>query len=155
MFGTLGGGATRSSEEEHFKEQYGFLKPFEILELEDLINDPRVREEELQRFFESHPQLFRIWDYRDILPHVFLTREADGPFIPDFLLVDPDLQKAMILDLKLPQGKIVRDQRNRRRFSTALTEARAQLLEYRDWFEERTNVEHAQRRLTLVRSAIR
>jgi len=131
----------------HFKEQYSSLLPSEILELEDLINDPRAKEEDLQEFFERHPQLFRRWDQRDVFPHVFLTREKDGPFIPDFLLVDPDSQRATIVDLKLPQAKLVRRQKNRDRFSGAVTEARAQLLEYHDWFEQESNRERLKKRL--------
>ena len=117
----------------HFKDQYASLTPSEILELEDLINDLKVKENEIQHFFENHPQLFRLWDYRDVYPHVYLTRKEDGPLVPDFILVDHELQKSMILDLKLPKAKMIRKQRNRSRFSTAIEEARAQLLEYRDW----------------------
>ena len=131
----------------HFKGQYAGVTPSELMELEDLINDPRAREEDIQRFFEKHPQFFRRWDHRDVFPHVFLTREDTGPLIPDFLLVDPEAQRATIVDLKLPQAKLVRRQKNRDRFSTAVTEARAQLLEYRDWFEERGNRERLKERL--------
>lgn len=45
------------------------------------------------------------------------------------------MQKSLIVDLKLPKSKIVNRQRNRDRFSATITEAKAQLLEYRDWFE--------------------
>jgi hypothetical protein len=131
----------------HFREQYAGVTPSELMELEDLINNPRVQENDLQRFFEKHPQFFRRWDYRDIFPHVFLTREESGPLIPDFLLVDPDAQRATIVDLKLPRSKLIRRQQNRDRFSSAVNEARAQLLEYRDWFEERNNRKRLKERL--------
>lgn len=131
----------------HFKEHYSALLPSEILELEDLVNNQRATEADLQMFFERHPQLFRQWDYRDVYPHVYLTREEAGPLVPDFVLVDPDLQRSMIIDLKLPRTKIVRRQANRDRFSAAVTEARAQLLEYRDWFEQPTNREMLKTRL--------
>ena len=131
----------------HFKEQYSGVTPSELMELEDLINNPRAREDDIQHFFEKHPQFFRRWDHRDVFPHVFLTREDTGPLIPDFLLVDPEAQRATIVDLKLPQAKLVHRQRNRDRFSAVVTEARAQLLEYRDWFEERGNRERLKERL--------
>jgi len=131
----------------HFREQYSSITPSELMELEDLINHPQAREEDIQRFFEKHPQFFRRWDYRDIFPHVFLTREDTGPLIPDFLLVDPEAQRATLVDLKLPRAKLVRRQKNRDRFSAAVTEARAQLLEYRDWFEERDNRKRLKERL--------
>jgi hypothetical protein len=117
------------------------------MELEDLINNQRAREDDIQRFFEKHSQFFRRWDHRDVFPHVFLTREDGGPLIPDFLLVDPEAQRATIVDLKLPQAKLVRRQKNRDRFSSAVMDARAQLLEYRDWFEERGNREQLKKRL--------
>ena len=131
----------------HFKDQYSSLTADELLELEDLINNPRAKEADIQSFFEKHPQLFRRWDHRDVFPHVYLTREEEGPLVPDFLLVDPEAQRATIVDLKLPQARIVRRQKNRDRFSAAVTEARAQLLEYRDWFEERNNRERLKERL--------
>ena len=123
----------------HFKDQYAGVKPSEILELEDLINHPKVKENDFQAFFEKYPHFFRMWDYRDIYPHVYLTREDMGPLIPDFILVDPLLQKAMVLDLKLPKAKLVTNKHNRNRFASAVDEARAQLLEYKDWFEDSNN----------------
>lgn len=123
----------------HFQDQYACVRPTEILELEDLINSKRTHEGDLQHFFEAHPYFFRKWDYRDIYPHVYLTREAEGPLIPDFILVDPELQKAMVIDLKLPTAKLVRHKHNRDRFTSAIEDARAQLLEYRDWFEDTDN----------------
>ena len=123
----------------HFRDQYAGARPSEILELEELINDPRAKEKDLHRFFENHPHFFRMWDYRDVYAHVYLTREDEGPLIPDFILVDPELQKAMVLDLKLPKAKLVVRKPNRVRFASAVHEAGAQLLEYRDWFEDRHN----------------
>lgn len=65
-----------------------------------------------------------------------LAREEQGSLIPDFILVDPDVQVAMLLDLKLPHKRVVTRRKNRIRFSSAVEKARAQLLEYRDWFED-------------------
>ncbi len=123
----------------HFNDAYvGFL-PTEILELEDLINHPKVKESELQSFLERHPKIFRMWDYRDVYAQVYLTHEDDGDLIPDFVLVDPLLQRSMILDLKLPTKQVVVGRKNRRRFSAPLEEAKSQLLRYKDWFEDRHN----------------
>jgi hypothetical protein len=131
----------------HFKEHYGCVKTAELIELEDLINNPRTKENDIQRFFEKHPHFFRLWDYRDVFPHVYLTREDDGPLIPDFILVNPDVHHATIVDLKLPQAKLVRRQKNRERFSATVMEARSQLLQYHDWFDERSNRKHLKERL--------
>ena len=80
-----------------------------------------------------------MWDFREVFPQVYLTREDAGPLLPDFLLLDRDLNKATLLDLKLPSAKTVVDKPNRERFSALVDEARSQLLEYRDWFEDAHN----------------
>jgi hypothetical protein len=123
----------------HFKDQFAAVTPDELLELEDLINNRQVKEADLQRLFDRHPHFLRMWDHREVLPHVYLTREEDGPLIPDFLLLDRELQKAMLVDLKLPSAKTVVLKKNRERFSALVENARSQLLEYRDWFDDAHN----------------
>jgi len=123
----------------HLRDQYAGVTADELLELEDLVNSPRVKEQDLQRFFENHSQFLRIWDFREVFPQVYLTREDEGPLIPDFLLLDREIHKATIVDLKLPGAKTVVQKQNRERFSALVEEARAQLLEYRDWFENADN----------------
>jgi len=130
----------------HFKDQYGGFIASEILEFEDLINNPKAAEADLQRFLEEHPHFLRLWDFRDVYPQVFLTHEGDDRLIPDFLLLDPILQKALIMDLKLPMQRIAVGRKNRRHFSAAITEARSQLLRYRDWFEQSSNREALKKR---------
>ena len=93
----------------------------------------------MQSFFENHPQLFRLWEYRNVYPQVILTRDDDGELIPDFLLTDPELQRAMILDLKLPCKTIAVGSKDRRRLSAPVMEAKAQLTAYRNWFAEKSN----------------
>jgi len=100
-----------------------------------MINNPQASESDFQSYFEKHPQFFRMWDYRDVHPHVYLTREDQGAPLPDFVLVDPEVQRAMLLEFKLPKPKLIVQRSNRERFSAAVEEARAQLLEYRDWSE--------------------
>ena len=131
----------------HFGDQYAAVRPSEILELEDLINDPRAKEAQLQRFFEDHPHFFRMFDHRDVFPHVYLTREEEGPLVPDFLLVNPEAHRATVVDLKLPGARVITSRPNRDRFASAVEEARAQLLEYRDWFEDRHNRQRLKDRL--------
>lgn len=120
----------------HFGD-YGLFTIDEIKELEELINHPRTGEAEFQKFFERHPHFLRRWDHRGIYPHVYLTRERDGPLIPDFILTNREAAEATILELKRAtlKKKLIRHQDNRRRFADAVMEARAQLLEYQDWFD--------------------
>jgi hypothetical protein len=124
----------------HFKDQFGGFTTDEICELEELINTPKAGESDFHRFFEKYPHFFRRWDHREVYSHVVLTR-TEGDLVPDFILVDQQLQRATIAELKLPSPKLVRRQPNRVRFADAVMEARAQLLEYREWFRESANRE--------------
>ena len=124
----------------HFQDQFGGFTAEEIEELELLINDQRTSEADFQHFFEAHPHFLRLRDHREVHSHVVLTRpETHGPLIPDFILTDLELQRAAIAELKLPGPKLIRRQTNRDRFASAVMEARAQLLTYREWFREKTN----------------
>lgn len=123
----------------HFCDRFGGFLSEEIDELETLINSPALREQALQRFFETHPHFFRRWDHQEVYPQLYLHRTDGGGLVPDFILTDRELQRAMIVDLKLPSAGVVRRQRNRDRFASAVMEARAQLRRYRDWFRIPSN----------------
>jgi len=120
------------------QQTFGSFTEEQIAELEELINGSNAREHDFQNFFERNPHFFRHWDHRAVYPHVYLTREADGdgPLIPDFILTNRDAQQAFVVDLKLPGEKLIVRQKNRDRFSAAVMEAKAQLLQYRDWFDD-------------------
>ncbi|MEI4920424.1 DUF4263 domain-containing protein, partial [Klebsiella pneumoniae] len=60
---------------------------------------------------------------------------------------DRELQKATIVDLKLPAAKLIVHKENRVRFAAAVSEARAQLLEYRRWFDDPRNRKRIRERL--------
>lgn len=122
----------------HFKDTFGGFTSDEIQELEELLNADTASERDFQEFFERHPHFFRKWDYREVYPQVCLAR-PEGPLIPDFILTDKELQKAAIVDLKLPTARLVRRQKNRDRFTDAVMAARSQLLRYRDWFLDPDN----------------
>lgn len=121
----------------HFKDRYGGFTEAEIGALEDLVNSRHAKEADFQRFFETNPHFLRRWDIREIYPHVYLSH--GDSLIPDFILADRELQRALILELKLPRPQLVVRQTNRERFSACVLEARAQLLRYRDWFRDRQN----------------
>lgn len=118
----------------------GLFTSDEIEELEELMNDPRAAEAQFQEFFERHPHFLRRWDHREVHPHVYLTREDDGPLVPDFILTNRETHDAAILDIKRtlqgPKKKsLIRRQHNRERFADAVQEACSQLRTYRRWFE--------------------
>lgn len=107
-----------------------------IKEFEALINSTQASESQLQDFFERNPDFLRGNMYESIYPHVMLRRGEAGPLIPDFVL-KPHNENALcdLLELKRPTARLVVGQRNRKRLSSALLEASAQLREYRDYFE--------------------
>ncbi|MFG1920514.1 Shedu anti-phage system protein SduA domain-containing protein [Cryptosporangium sp. NPDC048952] len=108
-----------------------------VKELEDLINSPRVREHDLQVFFEQNPDFLFDDLYESAYPQIVLQRDHEGPLIPDFAL-KPTNTNALcdLLEIKLPKVKLIRESPNRVRLSSAIMEACAQLREYRDYFED-------------------
>lgn len=124
----------------HFKDHYGAFTADEIEELEHLMNNPKAKESEFQRFFVEHSHFLRRWDYREIYPQIYLDGTYNnGRLVPDFILTDRKLQRSAVLELKLPTPQLVVKRENRERFSSAIMEARAQLLKYRDWFRNPVN----------------
>lgn len=111
-----------------------------IEELEELINGPGVKEIQLQEFFERNDQFLCGDTYEYAQPHIILQGPDSGAMIPDFAL-KPSNEKALcdLLELKLPGAKLVVGRGNRRRLSSAVFEAAAQLREYRDFFELHRN----------------
>ena len=157
-FSVLGDFAVRSSDGAvtgnrglltHLKKRLGIFTTDEISELEEMIRNPKASEKDFQKYFEAHPHFFRRWDYREVYSQVCLTRNEEGPLIPDFILTNPEIQEATIVELKLPKPKLIRRQQNRDRFADAVMEARSQLLEYRDWFEDKGNREKLIRKVNM------
>ena len=127
----------------------GFFTQNSIEELEELINSSSAKEQEFQEFFERFPHFLRVGDHREVHPHVYLTREEDLDLIPDFILTNSEAHRATLLELKkaAPRTRLVRHTDNRIRFADAIMEARAQLLEYRDWFEQPKHRQLVKRKL--------
>lgn len=111
----------------------------EIKEFEYIINKPNPSEKEIHLFLESHPGFLLGGRYRSLRSHIYLRRDDEGKgiLVPDFILepVNPtDFWK--IIDLKLPNQKIVRTiNDNRKGFSAKIQEVIYQLREYRDYFD--------------------
>lgn len=111
-----------------------------IDELEALINLKNVPESQLQDFFERNPEFLCGDIYESAHPHIVLQRPEVGPLIPDFAL-KPCNAAALcdLLELKLPNAKLVVGPDNRRRLSQAVMDACAQLREYRNYFDLPSN----------------
>ena len=110
-----------------------------IDELETLINSTKLSESRLQDFFESNPEFLCGDIYESAHPHIMLQR-PEGPLIPDFAL-KPCNEAALcdLLELKLPNAKLIVGPGNRRRLSQAVMDACAQLREYRSYFDLPSN----------------
>lgn len=118
-----------------YRATRGFWLP-EAAELEELINDPAVRESDLQEFFERHPHLLAGTSYDRVVAHPVLARDQDGPLVPDFMLEPVGGGFADVLDLKLPGARLVAGRKDRVRVSAHVAEALSQVREYRAYFED-------------------
>jgi hypothetical protein len=116
----------------------------EVEEFEWLINRSDVSEHEIQKFFEQHPKFLLGVEYKNLHAQLTLHREdllLGSDLRPDFFLERITSNFCDIVDLKLPNERLVVRKKNRTHFSAALTEAMAQLREYRDHFDNPKNRE--------------
>ncbi len=104
-------------------------------EFEELLNNPRTTEPQIQNFLERHPQFLKGIDYEHTIAHPVLERDDDGDLIPDFFLKPRNSELIDILDLKLPTKKLIVGKPDRKKLSGPVTDAIAQVREYRDYFE--------------------
>lgn len=118
----------------------------EIEEFEGLINSPRSSEHDIQKFLENHQKFLLGHEYQKLYPQVVLEREEEGALIPDFLVQPINNEFCDIVDLKLPSVPLVVGKDNRKRFSSAISEAAAQLRTYRDYFDDRARREAVKKR---------
>lgn len=116
-----------------FQEQ---LYSSQIDEFEELINSQKAKEHDLQKFFEKYPFFILNDMYQRIHPQLVLKSE-DVNLRPDFIL-EPYNQHEFcdILEIKPPSFPIFIKKKNRNRYSAAVFEAKAQLLEYKSFFQE-------------------
>lgn len=115
-----------------------FRVQLEVEKFEVLVNREDVSERELQSFFEEHPHFLS--PHHVPLPHVRFATERGDILIPDFVLKPIVAQKRdsrwEILDLKLPQERLLTGRGARTHLSHQVMRAIAQLREYKDLFEK-------------------
>jgi len=111
-----------------------------VEEFESLINNPKVRERDIQNFFERNPDFIINDEYKQAHGHVVLINSKSERLIPDFVLEPIDQTKLCdLLELKPPSARIVVLKKNRMRFSSAVLEACAQLRTYSRYFNDQNN----------------
>jgi len=107
-----------------------------------MINDSGIGEPELQLFFEENPEfLFHglANNYKDYFPHIVLKSNGNDDLIPDFILKRTTDDYYDILDIKLPDKTLIVGQKNRRKYSSEVESAIAQVREYREYFNDPSN----------------
>ena len=109
---------------------------YEIREFEALLNQPKLRELDLQRFLEQHPSFLRGLNYKNIYSQLVLQRDDGTQLRPDFILEPFDDGWCDSLDLKLPRQKVIVGRRDRKTLASGIHEVVAQLREYAAYFEQ-------------------
>jgi len=108
-----------------------------LRELEELVNDQRIRETDLQRFFEKHPELLKGDEYDRIVPQAVIAPDhRKVNWRADFVL-HPHSQTdfCKIIELKLPSVPVVKAERSGHRdFYRHLNSAVQQLRDYGEAF---------------------
>ena len=126
----------------------------EIDEFEWLINRPDVNEHEIQKFFESHPHFLS--SNHTPIPHVRFGKHDGTVLIPDFILKPIVAQRRdsrwEVLDLKLPQVKLLAGRGSRAKLSAKVMDAIRQLRDYKEYFE---HPDHARAIGTLLGHALK
>jgi len=110
-----------------------------LKELEDIINDPKSKESDLQKFFETHPELIAGNDYDVVLPQAVIVKDDDSIWKSDFVLTPKNQHDfAKVLELKIPSTPIVnRPQSGHTVFSAKIWKAIEQLKDYRRAFDSK------------------
>ena len=109
-----------------------------IVGLNRLLDDKKTPENKYQRFFEENPVIFEVLGYQESYPQPRLPL-PDGEFlIPDFLAkrVDGFFE---IIDLKLPQEKILKSKQHRNSLYAKIYEYMNQVKRYAQYFDEQQN----------------
>ena len=109
-----------------------------IFDFQRLLSNPKIKESEIQHFLEKHPFFLENLGYKSIRPNIILERENGQSLKPDFMLEPLGGEWWDILDLKLPNKKIIiSSSKDRYRFSAGVMELQAQLREYATYFEDK------------------
>lgn len=74
-----------------------------LKDLEDLINDPKTKEDDLQKFFEEYPELVAGDDYDIVIPQATISHADVSSWEADFILAPVNQTEfTKVLELKMP-----------------------------------------------------
>jgi hypothetical protein len=110
-------------------------------ELEDIINDPKTKESDLQKFLEENPDFLREDTYDVVIPQACIVpedRRTEKPWQADFILAPlAQYEFCKILELKVPTIPISRKKRSgHQKYSAKFWEAIKQLKDYGEAFHD-------------------
>lgn len=109
-----------------------------LKELEEMINYKKVKENDLQGYFERYPELLAADDYDHIIPQATIARcEIDTDWKADFVLAPYNQTEfSKIIELKLPTMQLTTKPRSGHvNFSAKLWRAITQLKDYSKIFD--------------------
>lgn len=118
----------------------GYVASFhrDLARLERLLNDPNVRERQIEEALLDNPLFLRGLNYQKVYAQVVLPRRGADDLRPDIIAEPIDSDWAEIIDLKLPSEPVLVGRPNRARLAAGITSVVRQLQEYAAYFEERT-----------------
>ena len=108
-----------------------------LKELEEIINDPNTKEADLQKFFETYPELIAGDDYDVVLPQAVIVKDDNSIWKSDFILSPKNQYEfSKVLELKIPQINIVnRPHSGHTTFSAKVWNAIQQVRDYSNAFD--------------------
>lgn len=108
-----------------------------LRDLEDLINNPKTKEADLQKFFEEYPELIAGDDYDTVIPQATISRDDCSPWKADFVLAPVNQTEfSRIVELKIPGLPLTkRPHSGHFSFSAKLWNALSQLRDYERAFD--------------------
>ena len=117
-----------------FSERNKWIKL--LRQLQDLINNPKAKESELQNFLEENPELILDDDFDHPIPQATIITDDNIMWKADFVLIPKDqMGFAKILELKMPTEKIsLKSKSGHSNFSSKLYKAISQLKDYYEAF---------------------
>lgn len=120
-------------------------------EFEELINCRDVKEGDLQRFFEEHPEFLLGDEYDSYWAQPSLKPRTTGPLLrPDFIFKPATLTtlpwRWAVVDIKRPNVPLVTGSRLHPKLSTHVHGVIAQLRDYQSFFEDPRNHEKLRQR---------
>lgn len=109
-----------------------------LKQLEELINDPKTKERDLQEFLEQYPELIAGDEYDEIIPQATITRDSKYSWAADFVLAPVNQNEfSKVLELKLPNVRSIKMPHNQHiNFTGKVWDAINQLRDYGHAFDK-------------------